>query len=68
MKLFGSISIFIVGLLLLLKPKLIWKFKHLWDVKDGEPTELYVFFSRCVGIFAILIGIILFVVYLDNTF
>lgn len=60
----GSIVIFIFGLLLFSKPELIWKIKHSWDVKDGEPTDGYIIFSKCVGIFAIVLGIILFIVYI----
>ena len=58
----GSIVIFIFGLLFF-KPELIWKIKHSWDVKDGEPTDGYIIFFKCVGIFAIVLGIILFIVY-----
>lgn len=54
----------ILGLLLLLKPELIWKIKHSWDVKDGEPTNGYIIFSKCVGIYAIIVGIVLLIIYI----
>ena len=54
----------ILGLLLLLKPELIWKIKHSWDVKDGEPTNGYIIFFKCVGIYAIIVGIVLFIIYI----
>lgn len=44
----GSIVIFIFRLLLLFKPEIIWKIKHSWEVKDGEPTAGYIIFSKCV--------------------
>ena len=44
----GSIVIFIFGLLLLFKPELIWRIKHSWNVKDGEPTDGYIIFSKCI--------------------
>lgn len=59
----GSIVIFIFGLLLIFKPKTIWKIKHSWDIKNGEPSDGYIIFSRCVGVFAVIVGIILFIVY-----
>ena len=60
----GSIVIFIFGLLLIFKPKTIWKIKHSWDIKNGEPSDGYIIFSRCAGVFAIVVGIILFIVYI----
>ena len=60
----GSIAIFIFGILLIFKPKTIWKIKHSWDIKNGEPSDGYIIFSRCVGVFAIIVGIVLFIVYI----
>ena len=60
----GSIVIFIFGILLIFKPKTIWKIKHSWDIKNGEPSDGYIIFSKCVGVFAIVVGIILFIVYI----
>ena len=60
----GSIVIIIFGILLIFKPKTIWKIKHSWDIKNGEPSDGYIIFSKCVGVFAIIVGIILFIVYI----
>ena len=60
----GIIAIFILGLLLFIKPKLTWKIKHLFDVKNVEPTYGYLIFSRCLVIFGIIVGIVLFIVYI----
>ena len=37
--------------------------KH-FDVKGGEPTEGYIIFSRCMGIFGIIVGIRVLIVYI----
>ena len=31
----------ILGILMLFKPELLWKIEHMFTVKNGEPTELY---------------------------
>ena len=62
----GLIVISMFGLLLLFKPELMWRIKHFWDVKDGEPTDSYIIFSKCVGISAIIVGIVLFIVHINK--
>lgn len=68
LEMIGSIVIFIFGLLLIFKPKTIWKIKHSWDIKNGEPRDAYIIFSRCVGVFAVIVGIVLFIVYVLSYF
>ena len=57
-----AIAIFILGLLLLVKSELVWKIRHSFDVKGGESTEGYIIFSRCIGVFAIIVGIVAFII------
>ena len=59
----ASIVIFILGLLLFVIPELVLK-KSSFDAKGGEPTEGYIIFFRFIGIFWILVGIVLFIVYI----
>ena len=48
------------GLLMILKPELLWKLKHSLSVRGGEPTEWYLTWTRIGGvvlvIFAVLMG------------
>ena len=63
-KIIGSVIMFVLGLLFLLKPELVWKIEHSWDTKDGKPSDGYIIFLRCVGVFAIVVGIVSFIVYI----
>ncbi len=58
----ASILIIIMGFVSLFKPHVIWKIQHSLDVKNGEPTDGYLIFIRCVGVFAIVVGIIFLIV------
>lgn len=40
-----------LGLLMILKPELLWKVEHLLTVEDGKPTELYLAGMRIGGAF-----------------
>lgn len=53
-----------ISTLLYVKLELAWKIKFLFDVKGGEPTEGYIIFSRCMGIFGIIVGIRVLIVYI----
>lgn len=53
----------VLGILMVCKPKLLWKIEHLFSVKDGEPTELYLATMCIVGVFCIMcsLGIIMYI-------
>lgn len=48
----GGALLFVLGLVILICPKWVWKADHLFTVKDGEPTEFYLTVTR-VGGFAL---------------
>ena len=51
-----------LGLAMLFKPKLLWKIEHLFTVRGGEPTELYLAIMRTGGLFFTAAGVIVFLV------
>ena len=53
------IVLFLLGLLMLLKPELLWKIKHIFTVKQGEPSDLYIALLRIGGFFAVLSSILI---------
>lgn len=53
----------ILGILLLFKPKLLWKLENIFTVKGGEPTELYLAVMRISGT-VFIIASIGFMIYL----
>lgn len=52
-----------LGIFMLIKPELLWKLEHLFTVKGGEPSELYLALMRIGGAFfllgALVAGIVL---------
>lgn len=55
------IWIVLLGIAMVGKPDLLWKIEHFWDVKNGEPSELYIALMRVMGTFCI-IGSIIFLI------
>lgn len=53
----ACIFLFVFGLLLLIRPELVWKLDHFLSVKNGEPTELYLAVARISGLVFLLIAI-----------
>lgn len=53
----GLILLFVLGVLLLTKPEKIWELDHLFTVKNGEPTELYLAFLRVLGALCVVISV-----------
>ena len=47
-----------VGLLMLIKPEVVWKIDHCFTVKNGEPTELYLAITRVSGLVFAAIAVI----------
>jgi hypothetical protein len=54
----GAILIIAVGLLMLIKPRLVWYFTERWKSADAEePSSFYIWYIRIGGIFFMLAGI-----------
>ena len=51
----------ILGILMLFKPELLWKIEHMFTVKNGEPTELYLAFMRVGGVFFLIASVVMLV-------
>lgn len=45
------------GILLIGWPHITWKIDHFWDVKGGEPTQLYLTLARVGGVILIIAAI-----------
>lgn len=58
---FWLLLLFVLGCLMLINPKLLWKIEYFFTVKDGEPTELYIALMRLGGVVFLFIAIIFFV-------
>lgn len=56
---FLLIVLLIPGILMLFYPRLFWEITHFISVKDGEPTDLYIFSTRIGGILYIIIWLIM---------
>lgn len=55
---FMPIAIFAIGLFLFFKPEIVWKINHFWTTKGGEPSEMYLKYTKFMGGVAIIIGIV----------
>ena len=51
----------ILGILMLFKPELLWKIEHMFTVKNGEPTELYLACMRVGGVFFLIASVVMLV-------
>ena len=59
MKYVGLIALFVLGVLMVWKPELLWKIEHLFSVKGGEPTDFYLSKTRIGGVLFAVIAVIL---------
>ena len=55
----GMIFMFVFGVISVVKPEWMWKLKYFLDVKNGEPTEFFITFTRISGVFCILFSTLL---------
>lgn len=46
-----------LGAVCVLKPEIVWQWRHLWSVRDGEPTDFYLVSTRIGGVICILAGV-----------
>ena len=51
----GLVALFVLGILMFIKPEWLWKLEHLFSVKGGEPTDFYLSMT-CLGgvVFAVI--------------
>lgn len=52
------VVLFFISIMMMAKPNLLWEIEHMFSVKGGEPTELYLALMRVGGIFLFIIAII----------
>ena len=50
MEYMGLVALFILGILMFIKPEWLWKLEHLFSVKGGEPTDFYLSMTRIGGV------------------
>ena len=62
------VVLLLLGFAMLLKPEIIWKIEHIFTVKNGEPTDLYLTLMRLGGIFFIGAGIIVLIANITQNF
>ena len=55
------VVLLLLGIAMVRRPEQLWKIEHFWDVKNGEPSELYISLMRVMGTFCI-IGSIIFLI------
>lgn len=56
------VLVFILGIMMLIVPNLLWEIEHIFTVKKGKPTELYLTLMRIGGTFFIVASVICAVV------
>ena len=49
MKYIWIVLLLLLGITMVVKPDLLWKIEHFWDMKNGEPSELYIALMRVMG-------------------
>lgn len=64
MKYVGLIALFVLGVLMVWRPELLWKIEHLFSVKGGEPTDFYLSKTRIGGVLFAVIAVILAISFL----
>ena len=42
----GLIFLYVLSILMIIKPKLLWKIENIFTVRNGEPTDFYITFLR----------------------
>ena len=58
----GLIGLFLLGVLMFLKPELLWRIEHIFSVKGGEPTEFYLSSMR-IGGFVMAVAAVITAIY-----
>lgn len=58
MEYIGLLLLLLLGVLMFLKPELLWSLEHLFSVKGGEPTDFYLTIMRLSGVLFVIIAVI----------
>ena len=64
MEYLGVLALFILGVLMFLRPEWLWKLEHLFSVKVGEPTDFYLAMMRIGGVVFAVIAVFFAIHYL----
>ena len=64
MEFVGLVALFVLGILMFIKPEWLWKLEHLFSVKGGEPTDFYLSMMRLGGIAFAVIAVFFAIHYL----
>ena len=59
----GLIFLYVLSILMIIKPKLLWKIDNIFTLKNCEPTDFYITFLRINGVL-LLIGAVIVTIYL----
>ena len=54
----GLIFLYVLSILMIITPKLLWKIENIFTVKNGEPTDFYITFLQINGVL-LLIGAVI---------
>ena len=60
---FVCIGILLIGILLLLKPEVLWKLKTFMNTDDGEPSDYFITSTKATGGLLIGVSIFLFIIF-----
>lgn len=47
------IILYVLSILMIIKPKLLWKIENIFTVKNGEPTDFYIAFCKLSAYFCL---------------
>lgn len=50
----------LLGILMIIKPEILWKLEHFLEIKNGEPTDLYLALMRIGGVFFVFCSVVAF--------
>lgn len=54
-----SIIVLAIGILMVVKPDILWKIECLLRMKDGDANQTYLMLSRIFGVFLVVWAIVL---------
>ena len=52
------VVLFSLGVMMLAKPELLWKVEHMFTVRGGEPTDVYLTCMRIGGLFFTIAAVV----------
>ena len=51
------VFLYILSIMMIIKPEILWKIEHFLSVKNGEPSDWYLAFMRTGGTFLLITAI-----------